>query len=318
VAAGAAHAFSGAALGAAAGRRQKRCVPTGPGVATSDVAVTPDRRAIWTADTHLASITKHGRALGRGNSVDVGGAPVAIAISRDGRHAAVTTGFYDRPGLAILDLKGHHVERADVGPEPCSVAITPDGESAYVTGAGVDGTLTRVDMRHGSVHPALAVGRHPRGLAITPDGERALVAVNGGASIVVIDLEASKVIGRIKTLPFPRNVAVSPDGERALVTHNGFQSHHVTVIDLRRQRAIERVGVGPDPAGIEFTKSGSRALVAASGSGKATVLDGRSGRRLRSIKLGGSPTSVTVAGGTAFVADRVSGQLHRVRIERGA
>ena len=89
------------------------------------MAVSPDGRAIWTANTHRTTITKHGRDLKRGTSIDVGGAPRAIAIAPDGRQAVVTTAFYDRPGLGIVDLDKGKVERVDAGPEPCAIAFDP-------------------------------------------------------------------------------------------------------------------------------------------------------------------------------------------------
>lgn len=313
-AAGAAHVVTGAALGAAAKSRGRTCDPSGPGVATAGLAVSPDARAIWTSNTRRTTITRHGRDLKRGKSIDVGGAPRAIAIGPDGRQAVVTTAFYDRPGIGIVDLARGRVERVDAGAEPCAVAFDTEGERAYLTDGGTEGTLSELDVKRGRVHRSVAVGRHPRGLAVTPDGELALVAVNGGASVVLVALDRLRVVDRIKTLPYPRDIAISPNGKRAFVTHNGFGAHQVTVLDLQKRREVRRSAVGPAPSGIAFNVSGSRALVALSESGKAAVLDGRSARRLRVTQVGGSPAFVGVARNKAFVADRSSGRLAQVRL----
>jgi len=45
------------------------------------------------------------------------------------------------------------------------------------------------------------------------------------------------------------------------------------------------------------------AIVAATGSRTVTLLDGRSGRRKRTVKHAGAVRSVGVAGGAAIVAD---------------
>jgi DNA-binding beta-propeller fold protein YncE len=316
-AAGAAHALTGAALGAAKGMGSAAaCEPSGPGIAASAIAAGHGGRSIWAANTHLTTITKHDRQMKRGRSIDVGGAPRAIAITPGGRLAVVATAFYDRPGVAIADLRGGGVSRVDAGPEPCAVAIGPDGDLAYVTDGSEEGTLTVIDLSGARAGRALAVGRHARGVAVTPDGDTAVVAVGGGRAVAFVDLERMRLIGRVRTLPFPREIAVSPDGERAFVTHNGFGAHQVTVIDIKKRRQVKRTPIGRGPAGLAFNRSGSRALVALGDSGRVAVLDGHSGRRLRSMPVGGFPSAVTSTGNSGFVADRGSGRIVRIRIGR--
>lgn len=304
-------------LRAAGSAGPRRWEPSYPPIRTSAVAITPDRRALWTADAAERTITRHRRDLARGRSIDVGGAPLTLAISPDGRRALVPTAFYDQPALAIVDLRGGNVRRSDVGPEPVDAAFAPDGHVAYVVGGGTEGKITRVDPVSGEVGRTVAVGSHPRSLALTPDGEHALVALNGDVALTVVALDRLRVVDRIKTPAFPREVAISPDGERALVTHNGFQSRQVTLVDLTTRRATQRIESAADPAGVGFTRSGARALVAATGAGSVVVLDGRSGRRLRTVALGGAPHGVAVAGTTAFVADALTGKLHKVRMGVG-
>jgi phospholipase C len=293
----------------------KPCAPTPPGIRTSAVAVAPGGRTVWTADAAATTITAHRRAdLLRGRSIDVRGAPLGIAISPHGHEALVTTAFYDRPGLAIVDLLSGQVDHLDVGPEPCAVAYAAHGRSAYVSGGGRDGTLTRVEPRGGRVHRAVALGRHARGLALHPDGKHALVALNGDASVAVVSLKHGRVTRRIKTPPFPAQVAISPDGKHALVTHNGFHNRRVTPLDLVHWRARKPVTTGLDPAGVAFDAAGRVAVVANTGAGTVSVLDARTGRRRRRVKVGGAPRFVAVVGRRGIVADGHSGQLTSIRL----
>lgn len=317
VAAGAAHALvvSPQIAAAAASSPLAPCAPTGPGIRTDAIAVTPDRRTVWSADTGATTITAHRRRdLARGRSIEVGGAPLAIAISPLGDLALVTTAFYDRPGLAIVDLVTGQVDRLDVGPEPYAVAFAPKGRSAYVVGGGREGTLTRVEPRSGRVHAPVALGEHPRGLAITPDGKHALVALNGDAAIAVVSLARRRIARRIATRPFPYLLAASPDGTRALVTHNGFGDRFVTPLDLERWRARRPVRVGLDPAGVAFSRTGARAVVAATGSRTLVLLDGHTARRRRTIKRRGAPRAVAVLGSRVIVADGATGLLTAIRL----
>ncbi len=244
--------------------------------------------------------------------------PIAIAVSPDGTQALVVTAFYDRPGLAVVDLRLGQVERLDVGAEPHSVVFGRSGRSAYVAGGGRDGTLTRVDPEHGRVHPPLAIGAHPRGLALMPDGKHALVALNGEAAVAVVALRKLRVTRRIKTRAFPAQVAIAPDGKRALVTHNGFGDRALSRLDLVKWRARAVLVTGLDPAAVAFDRSGKLAVVASAGANTVTVLDARTGRRRRRVHGGGAPRCVAIAGRRAFVADGRSGQLKAIRLGAGS
>jgi len=301
----------------------RECTPTPPGIATGAIAVTPDGRTIWTTDTHATTITAHRRSdLLRGRSIDVGGAPVGIAIAPDGRLALVTTAAYDRPGLAIVDLLTGEVDRLDVGAAPRAVVFAPNGRSAYVAGGGREGTLTRVELRSGHVHAPIAVGADPHGLAVLPDGKHALVALNGAGAVALVTLTGKHQVGgsengrvrnpgvrRIATAPFPHELALSRDGTRALVTHNGFADRRLSRIDVERRRVTRRLTVGSDPSGVAFSRAG-HAVVACTGTGSVTVF----AARRRTVKVGGAPRALAIAGTTALVADTRSGALHRVRL----
>jgi DNA-binding beta-propeller fold protein YncE len=290
------------------------CTPKAPGIRTAGLAVTPDRRTVWTTDNAGTTITAHrGRKLARRKSIDVGGAPLDIAITPDGHFALVTTAFYDRPGLAVVRLHTGHVARVDVGPEPGSVAFERHARVAWVAGGGSAGTLTGVDLKTGHAHAPIAIGNHPRGLALLPDGKHALVALNGQSSVALVTL-ATGHVRHIATRAFPQGVAVSPDGKHAIVTHSGFGDHAITPIDLVRHRAHRPVNVGKEPIGGAYTRSGRNALVAVTGGHAVVVVNGRTGHRRRTIRRLDTPRAVAVAGRHAIVADGRTGQLKKIRL----
>ncbi|HYF25039.1 MAG TPA: hypothetical protein VD931_04810, partial [Baekduia sp.] len=289
------------------------CVPTPPGRRTAAVAVAPGGRTAWTADSDGTTITAHRvRDLARRRTIDVGGAPVALALSPDGTIALAATAFYDHPGLAVVDLATGEVDRVEAGPQPSAVAFAATGRRACVVSGGPEGALRRVDVRTRRVHAPVALGPHPRGVAVTPDGRHALAAVNGAASVALVDLAAGRVVRQIATPPFPAQVAVSPDGRRALVTHDGFGARAVTLIDLRRGRVARRITVGPEPGGVAFTPSGAGALVTAAG--MLVLLDTRTWRARRTVRRLGRPRAVAVGPRQAVVADGATGQLRAVAL----
>lgn len=311
-------AVSGAALALPSAARAATvtppCTPKAPGIRTTGLAVTPDGRTVWTTDNAQTTITAHrGRKLKRRNSIDVGGAPHDIVITPDGHFALVTTAFYDRPGLAVVRLRTGHVSRVEVGPEPGSVAFDRRSRTAWVAGGGAEGTLTGVDLKTGQARPPIAIGAHPRGLALLPDGKHALVALHGAASVALVTLATGRV-RRIATRAFPQGVAVSPDGRHAIVTHSGFGEHVITPIDLVRRRARRPVKVGREPVGVAYSRSGRTALVAVMGGHAVVVVDGRTGRRRRTIRRLDTPRAVALSGRQAIVADGRTGQLKRIRL----
>lgn len=287
----------------------KHCAPRPPGVRRMALALSPDGRTLWTADTGRTTISAYRtRDLSPRGHVDVGDAPLDVALSPTGLRALVTTGFYDRPGLAVVDLAaGRVASRVPVGRGAYAVGYAPDG-TAYVAGGGSAGRLLRVDPRHGRFTGEVALGADPRGLAFTPHGRYALVALNGAAEVAVVDLERLAVVGRIPTAPFPYLLAVAPHGGQAYVSHNAFGARHVSVLDVLDGRTTRRLAVGPDPAGLAC--AGPHALaVAERGAGTVSLYDPRSGRRRRRVAVGGWPRAIVARGRRAYVADEQTGRL---------
>ena len=73
----------------------------------------PRRPAAHRGRARAAAARSRYRRGGKRRIVDVGGHPVEVAISPGGRLAAVTTGFWDEPGLALVDLHGKPLGEAD-------------------------------------------------------------------------------------------------------------------------------------------------------------------------------------------------------------
>lgn len=272
---------------------------------------------MWTTDIRATTITPHNvRTLHRGTPVDVGGAPVAVAITATakGAVALVTTAVYDRPGLSIVDLTDLGVDRLDVAGDPGTLAATADGRTAWIVGRGAAGTLVEVSPASGRVGRPIRLGSDPLGIALDPHGAFALVALNGEAAVALVDLARGRVTARIPTAAYPAQLALSPDGRRALVTHNGFGARTVSLLDVHRHRVTRRIAVGADPAGVAFSRSGRTAVVTCAGAGTATVLDGRTGVRRRRTSTGGSPRAVVVCGSRGLVADAHTGRLTALKL----
>ena len=249
---------------------------------------------------------KHGRQIASGAARSTSEAPRAQSRSRRmAACAVVTTAFYDRPGVAIVDLRGGRVSRVDAGPEPCAVAFAPDGDARLRERRqrGGHADCHRPGRRAGRT-ARRAVGRHARGAAITPDGEHAPGGVNGGRAVAFVDLERMTLLDRVRTLPFPREIAVSPDGQRALRDPQRLRRapghRRSTSGNGARRSGLRRRG----PARLAFNRVRARgtgrtrrlrpvaismAHSAAGGCGRCLSEAPRGGRRQRQQRLRGRP-----------------------------
>ncbi|MCW3017459.1 MAG: cell surface protein, partial [Solirubrobacterales bacterium] len=243
--------------------------------------------------------------------VDVGGQPLEVAVSPDGRLAAVTTAFWDQPGLAIVDLHTGVVRaRIDVGPAPFGVAFTPRGERLIVSGGEQEGTLHVLGTRRFTVTAQAPIGLVPRGLAPAPDGKTAWVVLTGLDRLARVNLLTGRVTRTLDTPRLPDRVAVSPDGRRLLVSHGGRDAELVSEIEVASGR-VRHHRAGRLPSAVAWTARGRR-LVLLAGAGEIVIL-GRAGKRARR-HVGGDPRGLAVAGERAWTVDSLTGTVRGVRI----
>lgn len=273
------------------------------------IAVAPNGRRVVVAhdQRRTLAITVPGRTASR--LVDVGGQPLEVAVSPDGRLAAVTTAFWDEPGLAIVDMRsGALLTRVEVGPAPYGVAFA--GERLVVTGGEQEGTVHVLDAGRFRVLAQVPIGTVPRGVAPDPAGETAWVALCGFDQVVSVDLRTGRVRRTLDTPRLPDRVAISPDGRRLLVAHGGMQAEQVSEVDVASRR-LRSHRVGRLPSAVAWTRRGSR-LVTLGGAGEIVVL--RSGGRRRRHRVGGSPRGLAVAGNRAWTVDALTGAVRRVQL----
>jgi DNA-binding beta-propeller fold protein YncE len=293
----------------------KACKPVPTGTHPAALAAAPDGRLLWVADSSSHTITAVGTSdLARRQSIDIKGAPIDIAITPGGALGLVVSAFWHRPGLDLVDLAGARVlARLDVGIEPCAVAVAPDGRRAYVLNSGPDGTLVPVDLTNHSSGRPIAVGPHPRGVAVDPTRALAVVAVNGGGSVKLVDLDGCRVSATIATTEYPYRVALAPDSLTALVTHSGLGAQSVSVLNLGTGRVTGQLVTGPDPCCVAFAGDGRLGVVSDYAGAALTILDLANGGAT-SVGVGHRPRGVAIApsGDVAFTVNEFEGTVSSV------
>jgi DNA-binding beta-propeller fold protein YncE len=265
------------------------------------IAASPDgRRLLALYEGRREALLVDRRANSK-RKLTLGGHPLEAAFASNGRYVALTTAFWDQPGLELIDAAtGNRRARVKAGGAPFAVAFTADGRHLLVTGGEQDGTLRIYDAPHLHGVREVKLGRVPRAIAVA-DRKTAWVALNGEDAVVRVDIAKGRVTKRLPTLPHPDRLALSPDGNTLLITHPG---RSVTELDTRRGTAKSH-GAGAHPSAVAWTPKG-RLVVRDS---DVLALDPRR-RRIATVA---APRGLAVAGRDAFVVSALTGEIGKVR-----
>lgn len=271
------------------------------------IAVAPDGRRFVVAHAQARTIAIVER---RGSNIlEVGGQPLEVAISPDGRQAAVTTASWDEPGLAIIDLrKGTVRKRVDAGRAPFGVAFADGGRRLIVSGGDQEGEVRVFDAKDLELLRKEPVGISPGAPATDHDGTSAWVALAGADKVARIGVESGKLEQLLEVPATPDRLAVSPDGRRLLVSHAGLDADHVSELDLDSGK-VRRHRAGRLPSAVAWTRRGRR-LIALGGSGDVLEISKGGGRKRH--RVAGSPRGLAVAGEKAWSIDALTGKIERV------
>ena len=172
-------------------------------------------------------------------------------------------------------------------------------------------------MRHAgrvAILSALALAAVSVGLAQTPSGTYAAAGevkiggagrfdylavdapanrlyVTHGTEVVVIDMAALAIVGRITDTPGVHGIAIAPGG-RGFVTAGG--ENKVAVVDLSTLKTVMKVDTGANPDAIVYEPV-NKEIYALNHTGKsATVIDAASGEVTATIALAGDAESGAV------------------------
>jgi YVTN family beta-propeller protein len=230
-----------------------------------NLAVTPDGRQVWVADTGPQT------GLPSLGGIDVISAstlkvtarmhlptdPRDIAFSPSGATAYVTTS----DGLLVINTATRRVVTVIRGlGDPEGVTVSPDGSTVYVTNT-VRGLVDVISSATDTVKRAIKVGQLPWQLVLSSNGSTLYVADGDSDAISVISTASGKVTATISDAGDPVSVALTPDGSQLWV--GGLTSGIVTVFDTATDGLVGSFNVGygqtpnsgdgEEPTGIVLT-----------------------------------------------------------------
>jgi phospholipase C len=250
------------------------------------VAVTPDGRTVYVANTGQYQLLAVDAATLRRTAITVGAYPGDVAVSPDGSQVYVTdTGGDTGPGgsqaVAVVSTATNAVTaRIDVGAAPRRVVFAPDGKHAYVStarGVAVIDTATLRATRVPGITTAQGLAVNGTTLYATePDADR----------VWIVDTSRPRATGSFAAGEEPWAVTVTPDGRRVYVAD--MNSDSAGVYDAASHRRLADVAVGRLPSMIAAIPDGSEVWVGNDMSGTISVIDTATDRLTTTI-VGGRP-----------------------------
>jgi DNA-binding beta-propeller fold protein YncE len=261
--------------------------------------------------------------------VPTGNAPHEIAISPDGRQAAVVS--YAGTGIDILDIAGKRLaKRIEIAPNAGPHGIVWLRSGKLLVTNDRSNTLALVDPRSDQVQAAPTGQRGSHMVAVSPDQRRAYVSNILSGSVTEFELPALRKVRDIQLGGMAEGIALSRDGRRLWVGNN--TAPEIRVVDLATARIVATLPTDPNAIRVAVSPDGRTVVTSNFTSGTLNLFDERAQKPLRTIRLSGERTALQVTlqfskdGKRIFVAetgrntiaevDLASGQVRR-RIPAG-
>ena len=147
---------------------------------------------------------------------------------------------------------------------------------------------------------------------LTVDSAARRLYVSHGTHVVVVDLDANKVVGDIPDTPGVHGIALAPELNKGFIS-NG-RGGNVTIFDLKTLKTIGTAPTGENPDDITYDKGSSRVFVFNGRSKSATVIDAKTDKVVATIPLAGKP-EFAIADGKGHVYNNLEDTNEIVEID---
>ena len=144
----------------------------------------------------------------------------------------------------------------------------------------------------------------PFNMAVSSDGSKLYVIAQEGNALLVVDIEANKVIDKISVGEKPHSVALKNDGKTAFVSNQW--ADNVYEIDLSLSKVVDTLKTGSGPAGLVLSVDEKFLYVVDTYSSEVSIIDLKSKTELIRLMAGNDPTGAafTPDGSQAYITSR--------------
>jgi YVTN family beta-propeller protein len=222
-----------------------------------------------------------------GRHLEVGGLPMNLVPSPDGRLIAISSSGWTKPSITIFDTHTLQiVTRADVDHTWLGLVWHPDGKRIFMSGAS-ENVIYEYSFQNGKVTasgtiPISAAERHPgrdvienagyvAGMALSADGTRLYATQIYGEKVRAIDIAQKQVVATAELEAEPYTCVLSPDGHTLYVSVWGASK--IVVLDAVTLAKKGEIAVGEHPNAMALTRDGLRLFVACANTNAVWVID---------------------------------------------
>ena len=111
--------------------------------------------------------------------------------------------------------------------------------------------------------------------------------VSHATKVIVVDVDAGKIVGEIPDTPGVHGIALAPEVGRGFIS-NG-RGNNVTIFDLKTLKTIGHVKTGENPDAIQYEPLSGRVFTFNGRSKDSTAFNAKTGAVEGTIPLGGKP-----------------------------
>src|SRR4051794_13565942 len=151
----------------------------------------------------------------------------------------------------------------------------------------------------------------PRYTAAHPDGRHAYVTDAKRGEVVVLDVDAGRVVGRAPVGAKARHLTIDPTGKKLWISL-GARAREIAVLDIARRTRPRLVGLMTPPFlahDVGWTPDGARVWVSSGDRNSLAVYNAKTHRLLARPNADRPPQHVTFRGGHAYVTSGESATL---------
>lgn len=221
----------------------------------------------------------------------------------------------DHTAMLIDRATGEVKATIPTGQAPHEVAVSPDGKWAVVSNYGgreSGSSLTVIHIESGKKLKDIQLGEYhrPHGLAWLSRGSRVLVTAEAKKSLLVVDVDSSKVVKAIRTdQEVSHMVVATPDDALAFVANIGSGS--VSVIDLEKASLIKTIKSYAGTEGIAVSPDGKELWVTNRSANNVSIIDTKKLEVVDTLRSESFPIRIkfTPEGKYALVSNARSGNV---------
>jgi YVTN family beta-propeller protein len=254
-----------------------------------------------------------------GRHVEVGGLPMNLVPSPDGRLLAISSSGWTKPAINVFDTRTLQiVSHVDVDHTWLGLIWHPDGKRLFASGAS-ENVIYEYTFQNGKIAasgtiPISAAERHPgrdvienagyvAGMALGADGKRLYATQIYGQKVRAIDIAQKQVVATAELEAEPYTCVLSPDGRTLYVSVWGAAK--IVLLDAATLDKKGEIAVGEHPNAMTLTRDGSRLFVACGNTNAVWVVDTAkpSASEQISVALGAQAPAGSTPNGLALSPD---------------